>query len=172
MGKEGIQFLSIAFMISAVGAMNGSILTGARVPFAMAQEGLAPRLIGRVHARTQVPMISVLIQGAWACVLALSGTFEMLTDWVVFSAWIFYGLCGFAVVRLRRKQPHLMRAYRVPFFPVLPLIFCLTSLALLVNSIIEMPRQSLFGLLFIAAGLPVYWLLPARKKHRTNHAHA
>jgi APA family basic amino acid/polyamine antiporter len=163
MGSSGILFLSVAFVISAVGAMNGSILTSARVPFAMAQERLAPSFIGRVHAQSQVPVTSVLIQGLWSCALALSGTFETLTDWVVFSSWIFYGLCGFAVILLRRKFPRLARPYRVPFFPILPALFCVLALALLVNSVIELPRQSLFGLLFILAGVPVYWLIQRRR---------
>jgi APA family basic amino acid/polyamine antiporter len=163
MGSNGILFLSVAFVISAVGAMNGSILTSARVPFAMAQERLAPEFIGRLHSRSQVPVTSVLIQGLWSCALALSGTFEMLTDWVIFSSWIFYALCGFSVILLRRKYPRLARPYRVPFFPVLPVLFCIVALALLVNSIIELPKQSLFGLLFIGAGIPVYLLIRKRR---------
>jgi APA family basic amino acid/polyamine antiporter len=164
MGTGGILFLSVAFVISAVGAMNGSILTGARVPYAMAHEGLLPKFIGALSSRTQVPMASLLVQGVWASILALSGTFETLTDWVVFSAWIFYGLCGFAVIRLRQKAPHLPRSYRTPFYPVLPFLFCALSGALLVNSLIEMPKQSGFGLLFILSGLPVYFWMNSRKR--------
>ncbi|MFN7684520.1 MAG: APC family permease [Oligoflexia bacterium] len=158
MQSGGVLFLSVAFVISALGAMNGSVLTGARVPFAMAQEKLLPSFIGKVSSNTQVPVTSVLIQGLWASLLALSGTFETLTDWVVFSSWIFYALCGFAVIRLRRLEPGLARPYRVPFFPVLPALFCLMAVALLVNSVIELPKQSLFGLLFIVAGVPFYVL--------------
>lgn len=162
MGSAGVVFLSVAFVISAVGAMNGSVLTGARVPYAMAREGLAPAIIGQIHSASQVPVTSVLIQGTWACLLALSGTFEMLTDWVVFSSWIFYALCGFAVILLRRRLPQLARPYRVPFYPVLPVLFCILATALLVNSVIELPKQSLFGLLFILSGVPVYRLVQRR----------
>ena len=161
MGSGGVVFLSAAFVISALGAMNGSVLTGARVPYAMAQEKLLPAFVGKLSQKSQVPVSSVLLQGAWASVLALSGTFETLTDWVIFSSWIFYGLCGFAVIRLRRAEPGLDRPYRVPFFPVLPWLFCILSVALLINSLIELPRQSLFGVLFIAAGIPVYLVIRA-----------
>lgn len=165
LGSNGVVILSLAFVISAVGAMNGSILTGARVPYAMAQEKLFPQFLAKLSAKSHVPYVSVLLQGFWACALALSGTFEMLTDWVVFSSWIFYGLCGFSVIHFRRKNPNLARPYRVPFFPILPIIFCLMSLALLGNSLYTMPKQSVLGLLFILSGLPVYWWTRIRKKN-------
>jgi len=156
MGAGGITFLSVAFVISALGAMNGAILTGARVPYAMAQERLLPAWIGQLSKKAQVPVASVVIQGVWAGVLALSGTFETLTDWVIFSSWIFYGLCGYAVIRLRKTEPALLRPYKTPLYPVLPWLFTLSSVALLVNSLIELPKQSLFGLAFILAGLPFF----------------
>ncbi len=156
MGVGGITFLSVAFVISALGAMNGAILTGARVPYAMAQEKLLPAWIGKLSKTAQVPVASVVIQGIWAGVLALSGTFETLTDWVIFSSWIFYGLCGYAVIRLRKTEPKLARPYQTPLYPVLPWLFILSSVALLVNSLVEMPKQSLFGLAFILAGVPFY----------------
>ena len=156
MGVGGITFLSVAFVISALGAMNGAILTGARVPYAMAQEKLLPAWIGKLSKTAQVPVASVVIQGIWAGVLALSGTFETLTDWVIFSSWIFYGLCGYAVIRLRKTEPKLSRPYQTPLYPVLPWLFILSSVALLVNSLVEMPKQSLFGLAFILAGVPFY----------------
>jgi APA family basic amino acid/polyamine antiporter len=119
--------------------------------------------VGKLSSKSQVPVSSLLLQGGWASVLALSGTFETLTDWVIFSSWIFYGLCGFAVIRLRKTEPGLKRPYRVPFFPVLPWMFCALSLALLVNSLIELPKQSIFGILFIAAGIPVYAAIKGRR---------
>lgn len=159
MGSSGILFLSMAFVISAVGAMNGSILTGARVPYAMAKEKLLPSYLSKLTTTSNVPAAAVLTQGGLACALALTGTFDMLTDWVIFSSWIFYVLCGFAVVRLRKLAPELARPYRVPFFPVLPVLFSAASVVLLVNTLIEMPKQSITGLVFILAGIPVHlWM--------------
>jgi APA family basic amino acid/polyamine antiporter len=164
LGKSGVGILSVAFVISAVGAMNGSILTGARVPYAMAVEGVFPKFIGKVSRTTHVPVTSVILQGLWACVLALSGTFDMLTDWVIFSSWIFYGLCGWGVLRLRKKHPELSRPYRVPFFPVLPVLFCVMSLVLLINTLWSLPRESGLGLLFILSGVPFYALFRRKKR--------
>lgn len=156
LGSSGIAVLSIAFVISALGAMNGSILTSARVPYAMAEEDLFPKVLGKVSAMTRVPVVAVVVQGVWACVLAMSGSFDQLTDYVVFAAWIFYGLNALAVIQFRRTLPDAPRRYRVPI--VIPWIFCISALILLLNTLLTSPRESVVGLLFIAAGLPVYFL--------------
>jgi APA family basic amino acid/polyamine antiporter len=157
LGTAGIGFLSIAFVISALGAMNGSILTGARVPYAMATERLFFAKLGELHPKTHVPMYSVLIQGLWACVLAMSGTFDQLTDYVVFSSWLFYALCGASVWIFRKKLPNRERPYKVLFYPVLPIVFVLCASLLLINTLITSPQESLFGLIIIGIGFPAYW---------------
>lgn len=159
LGSAGVGFLSIAFVISALGAMNGSILTGARVPYAMATEKLFFAKLGEVHPRTHVPMYSVLIQGVWACVLAMSGTFDQLTDYVVFSSWLFYALCGASVWIFRKKLPNQPRPYKVLWYPVLPIVFIVCASLLLINTLWTSPHESLFGLLIIGLGLPAYWFL-------------
>lgn len=161
LGTSGIGLLSIALVISALGAMNGSILTSARVPYAMAESRLFPKIFAQVSARTHVPMTAILIQGAWACVLALSGSFDQLTDYVVFASWIFYAMNAMAVLILRRRQPELTRNYRVKSF--IPWLFSLTALALLINTLFNSPRESGIGLLFILAGIPFYFLFHKRK---------
>ncbi len=161
-GAAGASFLAIAMVISAIGAMNGSILTGARVPFAMARDGRFPAFLARVAPNAQVPARAVLVQGAWACALALTGTFDQLTDWVVFASWIFYALCGFALIVFRRRG---LRGggYRAPFFPWLPLAFCLLAITLLANTLINSPRESAFGLLFVLSGVPAYFFFRVRE---------
>lgn len=158
LGAAGVGFLSIAFVISALGAMNGSILTGARVPYAMAIENLFFKKLGELHSKTMVPVYAVLIQGVWACVLAMSGTFDQLTDYVVFSSWLFYALCGASVWVFRKKLPHQVRKYKVPFYPFLPAIFVSMAVLLLVNTLITSPQESLFGLGIIALGVPAYFV--------------
>ena len=157
LGSSGIAFLSIAFAVSALGAMNGSILTGARVPFAMAKEGLFFKSLGYVSAKTRSPIVAILVQGFWACVLALSGTFDQLTDYVVFGSWVFYAMCAGAVIVLRMKRPELERGYKVPGYPVVPIVFIVVALALLANTLITSPRESGIGLLIIGLGVPAYW---------------
>ena len=122
-GESGGKLMSIAFVLSALGALNGATLTGARVPFAMARDGLFPARAGVLSARTRVPVAAVLMQAAWACVLAASGTYDQLTDYVIFASWIFYGLVTSAVFVLRFRAPDLPRPYRTLGYPVVPLVF-------------------------------------------------
>jgi APA family basic amino acid/polyamine antiporter len=158
LGTTGVAVMSAAFVLSALGAMNGSILTSARVPYAMASDGLFFRGLARVSPRTGVPVVAVLVQGAWACVLASSGSFDQLTDMVVFASWIFYALATAGVIVLRRRMPDAPRAFRVPGYPWLPVLFIVTAGALLVDSVAVAPLSSAVGLGFVAAGVPAYAL--------------
>ena len=155
-GGAAVAMLSFAFVFSALGAMNGSILTGARVPYAMARDGLMLSWLGEANARTHSPVGSTVVQGSWACVLAASGTFDQLTDSVVFASWIFYALNTFSLFYFRRKLP--APAYRTPAFPWPPVIFIACALLLIVNTLWTTPKESLAGLGLIAAGIPVYFL--------------
>jgi len=162
-GGAAVAILSIAFVFSALGAMNGTILTGARVPFAMARDGLMWSLLGEANARTHSPVASTVIQGLWACVLAVSGSFDQLTNCIVFSSWIFYALATLSLFRFRRTLP--APAYRTPAFPWPPIIFVACALLLMLNSLWTMPKESLAGLGIIAMGVPVYFLFRNRRSH-------
>jgi len=155
-GESGGKLMSIAFVLSALGALNGATLTGARVPFAMARDGLFPERLGVLAARTRVPAAAVLMQAAWACVLAASGTYDQLTDYVIFASWIFYGLVTSAVFVLRRRAPDLPRPYKTLGYPVVPAVFVLVAFWLVVNTLLNRPVESVAGLVLIALGLPVY----------------
>ena len=163
--------MSIAFVLSALGALNGATLTGARVPFAMARDGLFPALTGVLHARTRVPVAAVLVQAVWACVLAASGTYDQLTDYVIFASWIFYALVTSAVFILRRRAPDLPRPYRTLGYPVVPLVFVAVAFWLVVNTLVNRPVESVAGLVLIACGLPVYWYLRVAKRATSAAAH-
>lgn len=156
-GAGAAKLLSIAFVFSALGAMNGSILTAARVPYAMAQDGLFFKSLAAVHATTRVPVLSVLVQGALSCVLAVSGTFDQLTDYVVFASWIFYALCTASLFVFRKKLPAAERPYRAPGYPYVPALFLACSVMLLVNTVVSAPKESAIGLALIAAGVPCYY---------------
>ena len=158
LGTGGILFLSVAFVVSALGAMNGSILTAARVPYAMAKEKLFFNQLSYVSPKTQSPVVAIIVQGIWSCVLAASGSFDQLTDYVVFGSWVFYAMCAGAVIVLRVRNPELKRAYRVPGYPIVPVVFILVALALLGNTLLTSPRESGIGLLIIGFGVPVYYL--------------
>ena len=164
-GESGGRLMSIAFVLSALGALNGSTLTGARVPFAMARDGLFPARAGVLNTRTRVPVTAVLMQAGWACVLAASGTYDQLTDYVVFASWIFYGLVTSAVFVLRFRAPDLPRPYRTLGYPVVPLVFVVVALWLVINTLINRPLESVAGLVLIALGLPVYWYFRLTNRH-------
>ena len=156
-GESGGNLMSIAFVLSALGALNGATLAGARVPFAMARDGVFPARAGVLSSRTRVPVAAVLMQAGWACVLAVSGTYDQLTDYVIFASWIFYGLVTSSVFVLRFRAPDLPRPYKTLAYPVVPLIFVLVAFWLVVNTLINRPVESVAGLVLIALGLPVYW---------------
>jgi len=150
--------MSAGLMASSLGTLHTSILTGARVPYAMAQDGLMFKAMGKLSA-TRVPVISLLVQGVWACILAMSGSFDTLTDYVVFGSWIFYALVTTSVFVFRRKYPNAERPYKAFGYPVVPILFLLVAGWLIVNTIWTSPKQSFIGIFLIALGLPVYYYL-------------
>lgn len=156
LGPIGTKFVTIAIMVSIIGALNGSILTGARVPFAMARDGLFFSRIGNLSAGSHVPVWSLTIQAIWASLLAILGTFDQLTNYVVFASWIFYGMTTTAVFVLRRKMADAERPYRTLGYPVMPIVFVLVAIWLLINTLQTNPVEAAAGLLLIGLGLPLY----------------
>jgi basic amino acid/polyamine antiporter, APA family len=152
----GAQLVSLAFIICVIGALNGIILMNARVPFAMARNGLFFRRLGELNPRSRVPVAAIWTQGVWACVLALSGTFDQITTSVIFALWIFFALVGASLFVLRRKLPAAPRRYRTPGYPIVSLLFVLVAVWLVINSVMAYPVESAIGLLLIALGLPFY----------------
>jgi APA family basic amino acid/polyamine antiporter len=164
MGQSGVTILSAAFVFSALGAMNGSIMTGARVPYAMAKDGLFFKQLANVNDATLVPVVSIIVQGIVSMLLALSGTFDQLTNYVVFSAWIFYAMVTGVVFVLRKRLPDAPRSYKTFGYPVVPIIFIILAILLLINTVIESPKESLIGLAFILSGIPVYYVFKKLNK--------
>lgn len=157
LGQTSTALLAGAMAVSALSAMHGSILTGARVPFAVARDGLAPRQLGALSA-SAVPVTAVIVLCVTASALVLTGSFDQLTNSVVFASWIFYALNAGSVILLRRRHPAHPRPFRVPGYPLVPAAFAVLSTLLLINTAISSPRDSLFGLVLIATSMPVYWL--------------
>lgn len=156
-GAGGASAVSLAAMISIFAALNGSILSGSRVPFALARDGYFFGAAARVHPRFRTPGVSILLLSGWASVVTLSGRYEQLFTYVIFASWIFYGLAAGAVLVLRRKRPDLERPYLTPGYPFVPVLFVLAALALTISTLIDSPRESLLGLGLIFAGLPFYF---------------
>lgn len=158
MGSMGAMLVSLTILVSIIGAANGSTLTYARIYFAQAHDGLFFRAVGYVHPRFETPHLAILVQGIWVCILALSGTYEILYTYVIFAAWIFYGLAVLGVLVLRRKAPNAPRPYKMWGYPVTPLLFAGISFWFVGNTIVSTPRPALIGLAIVAAGIPVYYL--------------
>ena len=158
-----VALFTVGLMLSSIGTLHTSILTGARVPYAMAKDGIMFEPMGRISAGTRVPVIALIVQGIWACLLALSGSFDTLTDYVIFGSWIFYALATSTIFVFRKKQPDADRPYRAFGYPVVPVLFLLVAGWLLINTLITAPTQSLTGIFLILLGLPVYYYLTRRK---------
>jgi APA family basic amino acid/polyamine antiporter len=150
---------AVAMAFSAVSAMNGSMLTGARVPYAVATDGLAPRPLARLSQRARIPITAVIVQGVLSCVYAIGGGFDDLTDAVVFASWMFYALNAGSVLLLRRREPERPRPFRVPGFPLVPLIYVGLSALLLASTVYEKPVISAIGIGTTALGGLVYLVL-------------
>lgn len=152
----GPQLVSLAFIVSVFGSLNGIILMNARVPFAMARDGLFFRWLGELSPTTHVPVNAIWVQAIWACILTLSGTFDQITTSVIFALWIFFALVASSLFVLRRKVPAAPRRYRTPGYPVVPILFVIVAVWLVINSIKAYPVESAAGLLLIGIGLPFY----------------
>ena len=123
----------------------------------MARDGLFFRSLARLSSRSNVPVRAILAQAIWASVLAVSGSYDTLTDSVVFASWLFYGLVTASLFVFRKQMPDAPRPYRALGYPVVPLIFLLVTAALLFNTFFSAPREALRGVAVLVAGLPFYW---------------
>ncbi len=158
LGPVAVQLMAIAIMISTFGCINGMILAGARVYYAMARDGLFFRRVAEIDPRWRTPAVSLKLQCAWACLLVLSGTYSDLLDYVIFAVLLFYILTIAGVFVLRYRRPQLPRPYRAIGYPVVPAIYLIA--AILVDSILLVykPNYTWPGLLIVLLGVPIYYL--------------
>jgi len=156
-GSRGATWLTIAMAISALGALHVVILTGARIPYAMARDGAFFQFTARIHPSFRTPSGSLVFLGSLAALLALSGTYEELYSLFVFAVWIFFALTAMALLRLRKNEPDLSRPYRAWGYPWTPLTFLLAAIALTLNLWMIRPVRSSLGLVVILAGIPFFY---------------
>ncbi len=157
LGSFAVSLIAAALLTSTFGTLHTSILTGARVPYAMSRDRLFFQNLARLSPRTHVPIGALVVQAIWAGMLALSGSYDTLTDYVIFASWIFYGLVTASVFIFRRRMPDAVRPYRTWGYPVVPVLFLIVTTALLITTIKAAPFQTLTGFGLIMLGLPVYW---------------
>ena len=155
-GATAAGWITLAMAISALGSMNSSVLSGARVGYAMARDKIFFKIVDGIHPKFRTPGPSLLFQGVLASLMALTGTFEELTNLFIFGAWIFYASAVLALFRMRKTEPDLPRPYRCWGYPWVPGIFVAGASALTFNIWLERPGRSSIGLLLILVGLPFY----------------
>ena len=165
LGAPGANAVSIAAMISIFAALNGSILSGSRVPYAASRDGYFFEAIGRVNRQYHTPGMSILAVSGWAALLVLSGKYDDLFNFVIFASWILYGMTGAAVLVLRKKRPDLNRPYRTIGYPLVPVLFILGAMILIVYTAVNRPRESFLGIAIILAGLPFYAYWKKRRQY-------
>lgn len=137
-------------------------MTAPRIYFTMANDGLFVKSAGKVHPKHLTPHRSIIYQMFWCAVLIISGSFDMLTEMLVFVAFIFYGCGAFGVIVLRRKMPDAPRPFKVPLYPILPIFFTLFSAFLVYYSISSSPGNAIVGLILIGIGFPLYFVFKKR----------
>jgi basic amino acid/polyamine antiporter, APA family len=156
-GSPAAKAVTVAVLISIFAALNGSILSGSRVPYAMARDGLFFKKAAVVHPKYRTPGNSIILLCLWSCVVVLSGWFDDLYNFVIFGSWILYLLTTVSVFVLRRKRPTMVRPYRVIGYPIVPVLFVAVAAVLLISTMQTRPRESLMGLGLMALGVPFYF---------------
>lgn len=167
LGDTGAAAVSVVAMISMFAALNGSILSGSRVTYAMAKDGLFFQKMAVVNPEHRTPGNALLFMSAMAGILVFSGRYEEIITYVIFTSWILYGMTTAAVLVMRKKRPDLARPYRTLGYPIVPILFVVAACCILVSTLLESPRESLMGLSLIVIAWPFYqyW---SKKKLRQN----
>jgi len=169
-GNSGGLFLSVLIAVTTLSCTHATILASCRTYYAMALEGLFFRPAAKLNG-AGVPAGSLYYQGAWACVLVLSGSFDQLTDMLIFAVFIYYGATTLGVFILRKKMPDAPRPYKVWGYPVVPAIFILFCIGLFFNTLYSRPREAIIGLALIASGIPFYFWFNRRLKRDEGKQH-
>jgi APA family basic amino acid/polyamine antiporter len=163
-GPAAATLITIAVLVSVTSAAHGLLLTASRVLYAMARDRVFFQRLGAVHPRFGTPANAVLALGTWGAVLAMSGTFNTLLTYVVFVGWIFYGLGGLCVIAFRRLDPDAPRPFKVPGYPVTPILFVLSAAAIVINTVVGNPVRGAIGIGGSLLGVPIYYVWKSRSR--------
>jgi APA family basic amino acid/polyamine antiporter len=167
MGSIGGTFVSLSVLLSIVGAINGCILTAARIPFAQARDGLFFARFGEPHPRFQTPGFAIVCGGIWTAILVISGSYDTLYSYSILAAWIFYTMSVAAVMVLRRKLPDAVRPYRMWAYPWTLWLFVAVSVWFMADAVVTQPLPSSMALVIVATGALAYWMWGASRRERS-----
>jgi APA family basic amino acid/polyamine antiporter len=168
LGSAGGFLMAFAILISSFGCANGLILSGARVYYAMAKDGLFFRNVAKLHPTYKTPGVSLMVQMVWTCILCVSGSYGQLLDYIIFAVLVFYILTIFGLFVLRRTRPHVDRPYRAIGYPVLPAIYIVMALFIDVVLLRYKPQYTWPGLMIVLLGIPVYYLWKTGAVRKVN----
>ncbi len=168
MGAPGVIFISILIIITTAGCTNATILTAARIYYSMSRNGLFTNRANYLHPRFNTPSRVLVMQAVWSSMLVFSGTFDQLTDMLIFASFIFYGSIAAGVFVLRRKEPNTPRPYKAFGYPVIPAIFVLFCAVLVLVTFFQRPREAGIGLFLILLGTPFYYYW--KRKYRDQQS--
>jgi APA family basic amino acid/polyamine antiporter len=161
-GANGAIFISSLIMVTTLGCCNATIFVSCRPYYAMAREGLFFKPVAKLNNK-HVPANSLIYQGVWACLLVLSGTFDQLTDMIIFAVFIYYGATTLGVFILRKRMPDAPRPYKVWGYPVVPAIVILFCACLIFNTFFSRPREAAIGVVLMLSGVPLYFFFKSKK---------
>ena len=168
-GPGAAHFVSVLILISILSSTNASVLSPSRIYYAMARDGVFFARLSQVSPRFGTPAFAILAGSAWAMVMAATGSFDQLLTYVVFAAWIFYGLGALSIFVYRRRQPHAPRPFRVPGYPVTPLLFVASAALLVLNTIVSQPTRAAIGIAVVFSGVPAfYWWRRSTRASRSQ----
>ncbi len=160
LGSSGFILISVLIMICTFGATNSSLMSSPRIYYQMAKKNLFFKSFASVHPKYQTPHIALIYQLIWSSILVCTGTFDQLTDMLIFASFIFYGSGALGLIIMKRKGKIKAKVFGYPYVPILFIAFCI---GLVANTIITMPRESITGIIFILLGIPVYFLFQRPK---------
>jgi basic amino acid/polyamine antiporter, APA family len=165
LGDRAASFVGLLVLVSIFSAANGIMLSSPRMYYAMARDGVFFERLGTVSRRFGTPALAISATALWSAVLAATGTFEQLLTYVVFTGWIFYGLGALSVFVYRRRQPDLHRPFRVPGYPLTPILFVASAALLVLNTLVAQPGRAAAGVVAVLAGTPAFFIWRARSRH-------
>jgi basic amino acid/polyamine antiporter, APA family len=162
-GGTAGKAIAAVILVSIFSAANGLTLTAPRLYYAMARDGLFVQRLADVSPRFRTPAVAIVASSAWAMVLAATGTFNQLLTYVVFMGWVFFALAAMAIFTYRRREPNAPRPFRTPGYPVTPILFIASALAIVLNTFITQPVTGLIGFGGVALGIPIYFFWSSRR---------
>jgi basic amino acid/polyamine antiporter, APA family len=158
LGPGAGKVIAAVILVSMFSAANGITLTAPRLYFSMARDRVFFAKLAEVHPRFGTPALAIVVSSLWAMLLAVTGTFEQLLTYVVFTAWIFYVLGGLAIFAYRRKHPGMPRPFSTPGYPLTPLLFVASAVAIVINTIVSQPGRAAIGLGLVLLGMPAFYM--------------